>query len=247
MKMAAKEETEMENPLRKEIERLVEAGNLRGLLDKAGELHGHLCNYLSYGVIAGYVAVRELGVKSTGMEKVIAIVETNNCFSDGIQMVTGCSFGNNALIYRDFGKTAVTVAKRDGTAIRIALDPNFEDSRDKEYPEASELWNKIVARREKATPEEHKRMMKLFAKMAMNELNKPADKIFRIKRTKITMPEFAPVFASVRCSICGENVMQTKARVKDGKPICTDCVEGAHYVLDGSGISAKGDRQASIL
>jgi len=244
--MAAEEETETGNPLRKEIERLVEAGNLRGLLDKAGELHGHLCNYLSYGVIAGYVAVRELGVKSTGMEKVIAIVETNNCFSDGIQMVTGCSFGNNALIYRDFGKTAVTVAKRDGTAIRIALDPDFEDSRDKDCPEASELWNRIVARREKATPEEQRRMMKLFAKMSMNELNKPVDTIFRIKRTKITMPEFAPVYASMRCSICGENVMETKAMVKDGKPVCIDCAEGVHYVLDGSGISAKGARQASM-
>jgi len=230
---------EMENPIRKEIEALVEAGNLRGLLDKAGELHGHLCNYLSYGVIAGYVAVRELGVKSTGMEKVIAIVETNNCFSDGIQMVTGCSFGNNALIYRDFGKTAVTVAKRDGTAMRIALDPDFEDSREKDYPEAYELWNKIVARREKATQEEHKRLMKLFEKMSINELNKPVDKIFRIKRMKIAMPEYAPIFASVRCSICGENIMETKARVKDGKPVCRDCAEGAHYVLDGSGISAK--------
>ncbi len=247
IKMAAEEETEMRSPLRKEIEMLVEAGNLRGLLDKAGELHGHLCNYLSYGVIAGHVAVRELGVKSTGMEKVIAIVETNNCFSDGIQMVTGCSFGNNALIYKDFGKTAVTVAKRDGTAIRIALDPDFEDSREKDYPEASELWNKIVARREKAAPEEHERMIKLFAKMSMSELSKPVDKIFRIKHTKIRMPEYAPVFASVRCSICGENVMQTKARVKDSKPVCIDCAEGAHYVLDGSGISAKGARQGSIL
>lgn len=69
---------------------------------------------------AGYLAITELDVKGTGMEEVIAIVETNNCFSDGVQIVTGCSFGNNALIYKDVGKTAVTVAKRDGSAIRIA-------------------------------------------------------------------------------------------------------------------------------
>ncbi len=77
---------------------------------------------LDNGVIAGYLAVRELGVKSRGMEEVIAIVETNNCFADGIQVVTGCTFGNNALIFKNVGKTAVTVAKQDGTAIRIALD-----------------------------------------------------------------------------------------------------------------------------
>ena len=60
------------------------------------------------------------------MEELIAIVETNNCFSDGVQVVTGCTFGNNGLIYKDLGKTAVTVAKRDGTAIRIVLDPNMK-------------------------------------------------------------------------------------------------------------------------
>jgi len=233
-------EAETGDQPRKEIEKLIEAGDLRALLEKAGELHGHLCSYLAYGVIAGYVAMRELGVKSTGMEEVIAIVETNNCFSDGVQVVTGCSFGNNALIYRDLGKTAVTVAKRDGTAIRIALDPDFEDSRKEEYPEAHELWNKIVVRKEKATPEEHRRMMKLFAEMSINELNQPVDKMFRIKHMKIRVPEYAPIFASVRCSICGENVMETRARVKNGKPVCMDCAEEASYVLDGKGISVKG-------
>ncbi len=233
------EELEIENPLREEIERLIETGNLRGLLEKAGELHGHLCNYLTYGVIASYIAVRELEVKSTGMEEVVAIVETNNCFSDGVQMITGCSFGNNALIYKDFGKTAVTVAKRDGTAIRLALDPDFEDSRDKDYNEAYELWNKIVAKREKATPERHRRMMKLFAEMSINELNKSVDKMFRIKRMKITMPHYAPIYASVRCSICGEKVMETRARMKEGKPVCIDCAGEEHYVLDGRGISTK--------
>lgn len=80
-----------------------------------------------------------MDVKSTGMEEVIAIVETNNCFNDGTQVITGCSFGNNALIYKDVGKTEVTVAKRDGSDIRTALDSDFEDSCEEEYPEAYEL------------------------------------------------------------------------------------------------------------
>jgi formylmethanofuran dehydrogenase subunit E len=154
---------EMGNPVRAEIERLIKVGDLQGLLYKAGELHGHLCGHMAYGVKAGYSAMRELSLKSQGMEEVIAIIETNNCFSDGVQMVTGCSFGNNALIYRDFGKTAVTVAKRDGTAIRIALNPDFEDCRRDMYPEAYTLFEKIVAKREEATLEEHERLMQFFA------------------------------------------------------------------------------------
>ena len=70
-------------------------------------------------------------------------------------MITGCTFGNNGLIYKDVGKTAVTVAKRDGTAIRIVLDPIYERSIKEEYSEANKLWEKIVVKREEATREEH--------------------------------------------------------------------------------------------
>ena len=230
---------EAETLTRRAIEKLVEAGNLRGLLDKAGELHGHLCNYLTYGVMAGYIAVHELGVKSTGMEEVVAIVETNNCFSDGVQMVTGCTFGNNSLIYKDFGKTAVTLAKRDGTAIRITLDPDFEEASEKEYPKLTELWNKIIVKREQPTPQEHETMMRLFREMSLKELSKPTAEMFRIRHVIITLPQYAPIFASVRCSICGEKVVETRAKVKEGKAVCMGCAGGEYYMLDGRGISTN--------
>ncbi len=225
-----------ESLLRRDIELLIEEGNLSGLLKKAGMLHGHLCSYLAYGVMAGYLAVHNLNIECTGMEETIAIVETNNCFCDGIQMVTGCSFGNNSLMYRDVGKTAVTVAKRNGEAIRLVLDPDYEESRNEAYPEATELWNKIIVRREDATLEEHEKMMRLFADMSVNELKQPIKKMFRIKRMKITVPEYAPIFSSVRCSICGEKVMENRARVKEGQSVCIDCVQGEYLILDGKGI-----------
>lgn len=88
--------------LRDEITRMIETDDLPGLLRKTGELHGHHCVGSALGVIAAHKAMKELGIKeTTGMEHVLAIVETNNCFSDGVQVVTGCTFGNNALIYRD--------------------------------------------------------------------------------------------------------------------------------------------------
>jgi len=223
--------------LREEIEKLIEKGNLKGLLYKAGELHGHLCPYLTYGVVAGYIAVRELNIKNTGMEEVIAIVETNNCFADGIQVVTGCSFGNNSLIFKDLGKTAVTVARRDGSAIRIALDPSFEESRKEAYPEAYQLWDEIFVERKEVSREEHNKMMRLFAEMSIKELSNPPEKMFRIKHLRIKVPEYAPIFNSVRCSLCGEKVMETRARIKDGKPVCISCAGDAYYILDGNGIS----------
>ncbi|MEM2924481.1 MAG: FmdE family protein [Methanocellales archaeon] len=76
------------------------------------------------------------------MEEVLAIVETNNCFSDGIQFVTGCTFGNNALIYRDYGKIAMTFWRRDGKGIRIAVRPDINELLKKRYPELRQLFRK---------------------------------------------------------------------------------------------------------
>ena len=224
------------NGYRKDIEGLIKKGDLRGLLEKTGELHGHFCSYSALGVKAAYLAMREFGIVNTGMEEVVAIVETNNCFSDGIQMVTGCSFGNNSLIYKDYGKTAVTVAKRDGTAIRIALNPNFEESRAEKYPEANALFEKIVVRREEPTPGERARMMQLFSEMAIELLGCGDSELFTIEHRTITLPEYAPIFASVRCSRCGENIMETRVRMRDGKPVCIPCSDDEHYAMKGDGI-----------
>ena len=77
---------------------MIQDNNFQGLLYHAEALHGHFCNYLAYGVIGGAAAIRYLEVRNTGMEEVIDIVVTNSCFTDGVQIVTGCSFGNNALV-----------------------------------------------------------------------------------------------------------------------------------------------------
>ncbi len=227
------------NPFRNEIEGLIKTGDLRGLLQKAGELHGHWCNYLAYGVMAGYYGIKEVGVTNTGMEEIIAIVETNNCFSDGVQMITGCTLGNNSLIYRDWGKTSVTISMRDGQAVRVALDPDFEDKRPEVYPDAYELFDRLVVKREPSEPEEYSKMMLLFSEMSVRELSIPFDKMFHITKTTIDVPEYAPIFESKRCSVCGENVMETRVIEKEGKYFCIGCSGSEYNMLSGQGISLE--------
>lgn len=229
----------MELPLkpRAPIEDLIRQGDLLALLKKAGELHGHFCPYVALGVRAGYLALAALGVvQNLGMEEVIAIVETNNCFSDGIQAVTGCTFGNNALIYRDLGKTAVTVAKRDGTAVRVALRAEYNEGFDARYPEATGLFRKIIRERQVPTPEEQARLMQLWAETSYGQLAVPAEELFTVQHLQINVPAYAPIFASARCVLCGESVMESRARLVDGQPTCIACASAATYQLDGSGI-----------
>ena len=52
----------------------------------------------------------------------IAIVENDSCSVDGIQSLTGCTFGKGNLIFRDWGKQVFTLAFRpEGRGVRLAF------------------------------------------------------------------------------------------------------------------------------
>lgn len=223
-----------ENP-RNEIEKAVIDGNLPRLLTISGLLHGHFCPFSALGVKAGARAMRELEATSTGMEELIAIVETNNCFSDGIQIVTGCTFGNNALIYRDFGKTAFTLARRNGEGIRVAV--NSDRVMEQRSEEATELFEKVVVRRE-GGDQERKRLSFLWKELSFEVLEIPDSEVFDIRRVEVDVPAYARIFTTVKCSVCGESVMEPRVRMSGGKPVCLACSDQEYYQLAGDGIGA---------
>ena len=137
---------------------------------------------------------------------------------------------------RDYGKTAVAVAGKDDIAIRITLSPDFEESRAEKYPEANALFEKLVVRREEPTPGETVRLMRLFSEMEIELLEYGYSKLFTIERKTITLLEYTPIFASVRCSTCGESTMETCVRITDGKSVCIPCAGDEHYATCGDGI-----------
>jgi len=228
-------------PPRAAIEALIREGNTEALLQKAGELHGHFCPFLALGVRAGVIAMRTLRIlENPGMEDVVAILECNNCFSDGVQMVTGCTFGNNALIYRDVGKTAFTLARRDGDAVRVALRADFvERFQDRLPDEASTLFRKIVQEHQEATPQEQARLMELWTEASFQQLPLPEEEVFTVQRLQVPVPPRSRIFGSVRCAVCGESVMETRARIKDGRPVCIPCSGDEYYQLTGNGIAVE--------
>jgi formylmethanofuran dehydrogenase subunit E len=223
-----------ENP-RQGIEDAIYAGDLPKLLQISGMLHGHYCPFSALGVKAGARAMKELGIRQTmGMEEVVAIVETNNCFSDGVQIVTGCSFGNNALIYRDYGKTAFTLARRNGQGLRISV--RADRVMVERSPEANELWGRVVVQH-RGSEEDGKRLSALWKELSFRVLALPDEEVFDVRKVNIDMPSYARIFASVKCSVCGEDVMEPRARFKQGKPVCLPCSGHEYYQLAGDGLS----------
>lgn len=225
---------EIQSP-RQEIVGAIRRHDLRYLLHGAGAIHGHFCPGLALGVIAGVYGMKEFGLANDGMEELLAVIETNNCFSDGIQYVTGCTLGNNALIYRDYGKTAVTLCRRDGKGLRLAVQFDYREKLNQLVPEFAPLFQKVVTER-KGDEADGLEFKKAAAKASFMLLELPWEDIIKAASVTIAIPEYAPIRESIVCENCHESVMGSKIVELDGKRFCRYCAGGGYRELNGAGI-----------
>jgi len=210
----------------------------QALVEKAKEFHGHICPFLVLGLRASEVALEKLGLarageKETIGEEILAIVECNNCFTDGVQVATGCTLGNNSLIYVDTGKNAVTIVRRsDWKGVRVYIDS--EKLREKYFKkEATDLFEKVVIKRE-GTAEDSEKLSRLWAEIGRNMMNMPESE-FKVEELKVRAIERAPIFESIKCEKCGELAMKTRIEYVEGKAVCLGCLGKSNAVV-GRGI-----------
>jgi formylmethanofuran dehydrogenase subunit E len=227
------------NDTRTEIEEMIRDDDLAGLLRMTALIHGHHCVGSAMGVMAGHMAMKTLGVaESTGMEHLIAIVETNSCFSDGVQMVTGCSFGNNSLVYRDYGKTAFSLVERGGEGVRVSARTDLGDLLKDRNPETQEMYRRIVNERN-ATLEEEARMMELNKRHCFQVLETPAERVFKLERVEAELPSYSRLLDSRICAGCGEKVMETRTVKRADGYYCLPCSGEGYGQLDWAGIHCR--------
>lgn len=206
---------------------------LRYLLHKAKNFHGHVCPFLALGIKMSDIAMKKIGIKSENIsslgEDILAIVETNNCIADGVQIATGCTLGNNSLIYFDLGKNAVTLTKRSNwEGVRVYIDAEKLNQKHISS-EAKELFNKVVVKRE-GGKEEALKLTMIWEETGWKMLELSEEE-FEIEIVKVEPIERAPIFESLKCKKCGELAMAT--RIKDG--LCLKCM-GNYYAVVGRGI-----------
>jgi formylmethanofuran dehydrogenase subunit E len=171
-------------------------------------------------------------------EDILAVVECNNCFADGVQIATGCTFGNNTLIYHDLGKNALTLVRRSSwEGVRVYIDA--EKLTENHFPkEATELFEKVVTKR-RGDEEDRKRLSQMWEEIGYKMLEIPKEE-FKIERVRIEPVEQAPIFKSVRCTSCGELAMKTRIVYIDEKPYCLKCAGEKYYAVIGRGIIEMG-------
>ena len=67
---------------------------------KCVEFHGHTCPGLAIGFRAARTLMERLGARKAPDEELVAIVETDACGADAIQVMTGCTFGKGNFFSR---------------------------------------------------------------------------------------------------------------------------------------------------
>lgn len=181
--------------------------------------HGHVCPGLCLGFKAAQAAMAWLNARQSEDEEIVAIVETDACSADAVQVVTGCTFGKGNFIFRDHGKMVLTLLRRDsGQGVRVSLKAGAF----RLDAEHLDLIQKITRAAE--TGEERLRFNLLHAASARKILEMPDEALFVITPVTMEMPDRARIEPSEPCAHCGEPTMRTKMAILDDQKICRECL-----------------------
>lgn len=185
---------------------------LTQLLDQSSARHRHLCPRQVLGVRMALAGLEILGMeppvtKETGL----VLVETDGCFADGIEVASGARLGHRTLRVNDMGKIAATFADiQSGRTIRLSPQP---DAR---------------VRALLYSPGDNKRY---FAQLQGYQVM-PLQELFRVQHVELNPPLAALLSrpnARVTCQGCGEEIINERELVIDGKIWCRTCACQGYY------------------
>jgi formylmethanofuran dehydrogenase subunit E len=188
------------------------------LVEEAVKFHGHICPGLLIGVRMGVAAMNLLGIDRASDEEIYAVVENDSCAVDGLETVTGATFGKGNLSFRDYGKMAATFYLRtEKKSIRLVFKPDsFGKVGNGDLGEAMREENQEVK-------------MAKFAKIAKRFGDLPDHEVFEISIVDMDEPKIAEIRKSIKCEKCGEMTMETKTVITNGKRLCIPCATGKNY------------------
>jgi len=182
------------------------------LLNQSAAMHEHLCPKQVLGVRMGLYAAELLGLELPRFDKrVLTIVETDGCFTDGIAVSTGCRLGHRTLRPVDYGKVAATfVDTVTGNAVRLHPSPSSRPLAARYAPDAPDRWHAYL--------EGYKVI--------------PAGDLFVAVRVRLTTPVADLVSSPDRravCEQCHEEIINGREVESGGHLLCRACATGAYY------------------
>ena len=186
--------------------------SLPELLEATAVQHKHLCPRQVLGVRMGLLGGRWLGLEVPRDDKrLIAFVETDGCFADGITVATGCRVGKRTLRVIDFGKVAVTFADvHTKRAVRIVPHPSSREWARSYAPDAPSRWHA---------------QLQAYQLMPDEELLVTQAVILTFSLEKFV----SKAGYRVTCAECGEEIINEREVLKDGLTLCRACAGERYY------------------
>ena len=186
--------------------------DLQPLLEKSAQHHSHLCPRQILGIRIGLAGMAALGLEpNRGSKRLLAILETDGCFADGITASTDCTVGHRTLRVEDYGKVAATfVDTKTRRAVRVA--PALD----------------VRQRANRCCPEESRHY---FAQIQAYQ-TMPDERLLTVTAVHlVTRVEQIISRPGVRvdCASCGEEIMNEREVVVDGRHLCRACAGQSYY------------------
>ncbi len=186
---------------------------LNELLRDSATHHRRLCPRQVLGARVGMFAASLLTLDLPQPDKrLLAFVETDGCFVDGVSAATGCYVGRRTLRVEDFGKTAVTFFDtRAERAVRIAPRLDARELAREYAPKAKNRWE---------------------AQLLGYQLMPNEDLLdFKWVTMRINIPALiGQAGARVNCDSCGEEIINQREVLWESKILCRACAGQAYYI-----------------
>jgi formylmethanofuran dehydrogenase subunit E len=186
--------------------------SLQELLQATATRHFHLCPRQVLGVRMGLLAAHTLQLDLPQTDKrLLTIVETDGCFTDGLAVATGCWVGRRTLRIEDYGKIAATfVDTITGRAIRLTPRSAARDLAARYAPEAADSWHAYLLGYQRI----------------------PDDDLLAVQHVQLTVSIRSIIStpdARALCALCGEEIFNEREVVRAGVVLCRSCAESAYY------------------
>jgi formylmethanofuran dehydrogenase subunit E len=179
--------------------------DIQPYLERSSARHSHLCPRQVLGVRIGLLAARNFGTppgENTG-KRLLAILESDGCFSDGSEVANGCTLGHRRLRLEDHGKIAATfVDTETSRAVRIAPRPGVRQHAADCLPHESRRY-----------------YVQLHAYHVL-----PEDELLVVQEIALVIPA-----ARVTCTLCGEEVINERELIPVGQILCRSCAGEGYY------------------
>lgn len=186
--------------------------NFKAMLDESSSHHDHLCPRQILGVRIGLGGLNALGMEpNPAGKRLLVILESDGCFADGVIAATGCTVGHRTLRVEDYGKVAATfVDVKIGRAVRVAPVHGLRRLACSCIPEESRHY---------------------FAQMKAYQAL-PDVQLLSFQEVQLAAPIEQIVSrpgVRVECTLCGEEIVNEREKILNGKPYCISCAQGGYY------------------